>query len=85
VYERVQKIEEIYARTKNKVKLGEKEGEWFETTEGKETGLPAQPPAIYDICGRYRRNVKESASEGSVVGREKIWSLAFADDLVRNM
>jgi hypothetical protein len=26
----VQKIEEIYARTKNKVKVGEKEGEWFE-------------------------------------------------------
>jgi hypothetical protein len=29
--ELVRKIEEIYARTKNKVKVGEKEGEWFET------------------------------------------------------
>jgi hypothetical protein len=29
----VQKIEEICAITKNKVKVGEKEGEWFETTE----------------------------------------------------
>jgi hypothetical protein len=28
----VRKVEEIYARTRNKVKVGEKEGEWFETT-----------------------------------------------------
>jgi hypothetical protein len=46
------------------------------------TGLPAQPSDIYDICGRYRRNVKENTSGGSVVGREKVRSLAFADDLV---
>jgi hypothetical protein len=32
------KIEEIYAKTKNQVKVGEKEGEWFETTKGGETG-----------------------------------------------
>jgi hypothetical protein len=25
----VEKIEEIYARTRNEVKVGEKEGEWF--------------------------------------------------------
>jgi hypothetical protein len=29
----VWKIEEIYTKTKNKVKVGEKEGEWFETTK----------------------------------------------------
>jgi hypothetical protein len=33
------KIEEIYGRTKNKVKVGEKEGEWFETTKGVRQGL----------------------------------------------
>jgi hypothetical protein len=36
----VLKIEEIYARTKNKVKMGEKEGEWFETTKGVRQGCP---------------------------------------------
>jgi hypothetical protein len=32
------KIEEIYARTKNKVKAGETEGEWFDKES--KTGLP---------------------------------------------
>jgi hypothetical protein len=37
----VQKVREIYARTKSKVKMGEKkEGEWFETTKGVKQGCP---------------------------------------------
>jgi hypothetical protein len=37
----VQKVREIYARTKSKVKMGEKkEGEWFETTKGVKKGCP---------------------------------------------
>jgi hypothetical protein len=34
------KIEEIYVRTRNKVKVGEKEGEWLETTKGVRQGCP---------------------------------------------
>jgi hypothetical protein len=37
----VQKVREIYARTKSKVKMGEKkESEWFETTKGVKQGCP---------------------------------------------
>jgi hypothetical protein len=36
----VLKIEEIYARTNKKVKMGENEGEWFETTKGMGQGCP---------------------------------------------
>jgi hypothetical protein len=36
----VRKIEEIYA---NKVKVGEKECEWFETTKGVRQGCPLNP------------------------------------------
>jgi hypothetical protein len=53
----VRKIEEIYA---NKVKVGEKECEWFETTKGVRQGCPLNPSAIYDICAKYGRNVKKS-------------------------
>jgi hypothetical protein len=34
----VRKIGEICTRTKNKVKVGENEGEWFETTKGVRQG-----------------------------------------------
>jgi hypothetical protein len=36
----VRKIEEIYAKTKSKIKVEEKEGEWFETTKGARQGCP---------------------------------------------
>jgi hypothetical protein len=39
----VRKVEEIYARTRNKVNVGEKEGEWFETTKGVRQGCPLSP------------------------------------------
>jgi hypothetical protein len=39
----VRKVEEIYARTRNKVKVGEKESEWFETTKGVRQGCPLSP------------------------------------------
>jgi hypothetical protein len=78
----VRKVEEIYARTRNKVKVGEKEGEWFETTKGVRHWAARSAPAVYDIRGGRGRNVKVSAIGGVVVGREKVWSLAFADDMV---
>jgi hypothetical protein len=36
-----------------------------------------------EIRGGRERNVEESASGGGVVvGREKVWTLAFGDDMV---
>jgi hypothetical protein len=46
------KIEEICARTKNKVKVGEKEGEWFETTKGVRQDCPLSFLLFTIICGR---------------------------------
>jgi hypothetical protein len=49
----VLKVEEIYVRTKKKVKVGEKEGEWFKTTKGVRQGCPLNPG-----CGNEERENK---------------------------
>jgi hypothetical protein len=34
------KVKEIYTRTRNKVKVGEKQAQWFEMTKGVRQGCP---------------------------------------------
>ncbi|KAH0808415.1 hypothetical protein GEV33_014377 [Tenebrio molitor] len=61
----VRKIEEIYARTRNKVKGG------------------SLRPLLFTIYVEDMDEMLKKAQAGwSVVGREKVWSLASADDLV---
>jgi hypothetical protein len=43
--------QEIYARTRNKVKVGEKEGEWFETTKGVRQGCHDIPDVLWKTFG----------------------------------
>jgi hypothetical protein len=75
----VRKIEEIYA---NKVKVGEKECEWFKTTKGVRQGCPINPLLFTIYVANMDEMLKKSQAGGSVIGREKVWSLALADDLV---
>jgi hypothetical protein len=45
-----------------------------------------KPQPVCSVYWRYRRDVQEGAGRGRqggvVVGKEKVWSLAYADDLV---
>jgi hypothetical protein len=75
----VRKIEEIYAK---KVKVGEKECEWFKTTKGVRQGYPINPLLFTIYVPNMDDMLKKSQPGGNVVGREKVWSLALADDLV---
>jgi hypothetical protein len=78
----VRKVEDIYARTRNKVKMGEKEGEWFETTKGVRQGCPLSPLLFTIYVADVDEMLRKAQAGGVVVGREKVWSLAFADDMV---
>jgi hypothetical protein len=57
------------------VKVGEKEGEWFETTNGVIHGCPLSPVLL---PGRRGRNVKESASGGGGGALWCGWNLVSA-------
>jgi hypothetical protein len=78
----VRKVEEIYARTRNKVKVGEKEGEWFETTKGVRQGCSLSPLLFTIYVADVDEMLRKAQAAGVVVGREKVWSLTFADDMV---
>ncbi|KAJ3632437.1 hypothetical protein MTP99_009448 [Tenebrio molitor] len=78
----VRKIEKIYARTRNKVKVGEKEGEWFEKTKRVRQGCPLSPLRFTIYLADVDEMLRKAQARGVVVGREKVWSLAFADDMV---
>jgi putative heme degradation protein len=64
----VEKIEETYARTRNEVKVGEKEGEWFETTKGVRQGCSLGPP-LFTI---YVADIDEMLRKAQGGRREKV-------------
>jgi hypothetical protein len=59
----VRKVEEIYGRTRNKVKVGEKEGEWFETTKGVRQGCPLEVKYGAEIWGWKEQEEVERVQE----------------------
>jgi predicted enzyme related to lactoylglutathione lyase len=54
----------------------------FEATKGKGQVCPLSPLLFTIYVADIEEMLKKAQAGGSVVSREKIWSLALADDLV---
>ncbi|XP_077278957.1 uncharacterized protein LOC143906639 [Temnothorax americanus] len=77
-----QRIMETYKKTKNVVKIRDKKTEEFWTGKGLRQGCPLSP----NLFNLYIMNLEEGMEKGQagclVIGKEKFWTLSYADDIV---
>ncbi|KAH0821274.1 hypothetical protein GEV33_001517 [Tenebrio molitor] len=78
----VTKIEEIYEETISRVRVGGRVSECFKTYKGVRQGCPLSPSLFAAFIGDMEEMFRKGQAGGVVVGKEKVWSLAYADDLV---
>jgi hypothetical protein len=78
----VTKIEEIYEETISRVRVDGRVSECFKTYKGVRQGCPVSPSLFAAFIGDIEEMFRKGQAGGVVVGKEKVWSLAYADDLV---
>ncbi|WP_255576954.1 reverse transcriptase domain-containing protein [Enterobacter cloacae complex sp. 2DZ2F20B] len=78
----VTKMEEIYEETVNKVRMNGIETESFYTNRGVRQGCPLSPVLFAAYLGDIDEMFRKAHTGEVVVGKKKVSSLAYADDLV---
>jgi hypothetical protein len=78
----VTKIEEIYEETISRLRVDGRVSECFKTYKGVRQGCPLSPSLFAAFIGDIEEMFRKGQAGGIVVGKEKVWSLAYADDLV---
>lgn len=78
----VERVKEIYMSTKNVVRVDGRVSERFWTEKGLRQGCPLSPILFSLLIVDIEEEIKKEQVGGVQVDRERIWSLAYADDLV---
>lgn len=75
------RLNEIYKETRSVVKVGGKTSKKFWTTKGVRQGCPLSPTLFTLYIAELEEKMERGQAGGVVIGREKIWTLAYADDI----
>lgn len=78
----VERTKEIYEETINVAKCKNQCSEEFWTSEGIRQGCPLSPTLFTVFTADMEKVLRNGQAGGLVVGKEKFWSLAYADDVV---
>ena len=77
-----ERIMEAYAETKCCVRVGESVSESFWTERGVRQGCPLSP-LVFNVCmADLEERLREEGWGGVKMGGEKVYELAYADDIV---
>lgn len=78
----IRRAKEIYTETSNVVRANGTLSQEFWTKEGVRQGCPLSPTLFTIFTSDMEEELRKEQTGGIVVGREKFWSLAYADDVV---
>lgn len=75
-------VKEIYECTKNAVKVHEEKSGWFWMEVGVRQGCPFSPILFTLLIADMEEEMRKGHIGGIGIGKERIWTLAYADDLI---
>ncbi len=78
----IERIREIYRETENRIRVNGETSMNFWTKKGVRQGCPLSPTLFSLYIAKLEENLRKAQMGGVTLGKTKIWSLQYADDIV---
>ena len=77
-----ERIMETYEETRSVIRIGDRKSEEFWTRSGVRQGCPLSPMLFNIYMMDLEGEMRKEQTGGVVVGKEKFWTVTYADDVV---
>ena len=81
-YKLRKRIEEMYKDTRCEIMIGDEKVGEFRTKEGVRQGCPLSPALFNVVFANLEKEIRKAQESGIRIGRKKIYSIAYADDII---